>query len=476
MIVWRDGVVPFAVELGAFDVDSGHVGIRYDNAAGVLAGVEFAAHSEAGFGGRRRDQLDYDAIADERPGAPVLADKGEEAVLDFVPLAGAGRQVANHDIDAELVGQLLQFTFPQPHPRAVAAAAPSLRWGRRGGDEQPGCPGIARPTDGPPPLADAIDRERGRIMVNADTHPTRIGGEVVNPVRHRAAELLEQEVMDPDLFRTTLRAILAAVVAEIPYQFLLLGVDRDHRLLFSQRGGHLGVDVAELRISVGVAVALRGLAVALQTVTRLIEQVADQGAADLVTLRLQRLRQAAHALARPPQRRLRITACRWFDQGLQIGEQRRVFGDRSLASRSRPPNPFGRLVLRQFLQTAPDRARRNSGGQRHRRDPAITRGEGLRRRDQTTAPFIEKRGDRREPLSDGFDIDHHHNIWCSTLVVNQYPTLSKVDSIISGRALSFIGISVWIPWRDQFSIRCEQLFRKLPSLQFFTERRPYSTC
>jgi hypothetical protein len=38
-----------------------------------------------------------------------------------------------------------------------------------------------------------------------------------------------------------------------------------------------GVDVAELRIPVGVAVAFRGLAVALQTVTRLIEQVGDQG-------------------------------------------------------------------------------------------------------------------------------------------------------------------------------------------------------
>jgi len=35
-------------------------------------------------------------------------------VLDFVPLAGAGRQVADHDVDAELVGQLLQFAFPQP--------------------------------------------------------------------------------------------------------------------------------------------------------------------------------------------------------------------------------------------------------------------------------------------------------------------------------------------------------------------------
>src|SRR5208282_959987 len=39
------------------------------------------------------------------------------------------------------------------------------------------------------------------------------------------------------------------------------------------------------------------------------------------------------------------------------------------------------------------------------------RGECLGRRNQTTAPFIEKRGHHRKPLSDGFDIDHHHNIW-----------------------------------------------------------------
>src|SRR6266446_7324307 len=47
---------------------------------------------------------------------------------------------------------------------------------------------------------------------------------------------------------------------------------------------------------------------------------------------------------------------------------------------------------------------------RHRRDPPITRGERLGRRDQTTTPFIEKRGHCRKPLSDGFDIDHHYNI------------------------------------------------------------------
>src|SRR3984893_16226850 len=213
MIVWGDGVVPLAVELGTFEVDGGHVCIRYDNAARVLAGVEFTAHSEAGFGGSGRNQLDDHPIADERLGAPVLADKGKEAVLDLVPLAGAGRQVADHDVEAEFVSQLLQLAFPQTHPRAVAAPA-------IGGDQQSGRLWSARPTDGAPPLADAIDGERGRVVINADTHPTGIGGEVVDPVGHRAAELLDQEVMHTDFLRVALGAIFAPVVAEIADQLV----------------------------------------------------------------------------------------------------------------------------------------------------------------------------------------------------------------------------------------------------------------
>src|SRR5258706_11385777 len=83
---------------------------------GYRPGVEFTAHGEGGFGGGGRDQLDNHPIADGGLGAPVLTDEGEKAVLDFVPLAGAGRQMADHDVEAEFVGQLLQFTFPQPDP------------------------------------------------------------------------------------------------------------------------------------------------------------------------------------------------------------------------------------------------------------------------------------------------------------------------------------------------------------------------
>ena len=97
---------------------------------------------------------------------------------------------------------------------------------------------------------------------------------------------------------------------------------------------------------------------------------------------------------------------------------------------SLPPRRRG-LVLRQFLQAPPDRARRNPGRYRDRRDPPITRGERLGRRDQPTAPFVEKRRYRGEPLPDRLNIDHHHNIWYEETVVNPYFILSKVDSLIS---------------------------------------------
>src|SRR5262249_32690355 len=142
--------------------------------------------------------------------------------------------------------------------------------------------------------------------------------EIIDAIGHRSAEFPDQEVMHPDLFRRALRSILAAIVAEVADQLLLLGVDRDHRLLFNQRRSHLGVDMGELRISVGVAVTLLGLAVALQAITGRIEQFGHQGAAHLVALLLKRLGQSSHALAGPPQWRFRIPPGRRFDQRLEI--------------------------------------------------------------------------------------------------------------------------------------------------------------
>ena len=69
-------------------------------------------------------------------------------------------------------------------------------------------------------------------------------------------------------------------------------------------------------------------------------------------------------------------------------------------------------------------------------DPTITRGECLRRRDQTTAPSSRK-GATAENRSLTGSISITPTIYgTQDLVVNQYITLSKVDSIIYERALN----------------------------------------
>src|SRR5437588_3060603 len=63
------------------------------------------------------------------------------------------------------------------------------------------------------PYRITVHRKGRRVMVNPDTDPTEIGRQVIDAVGYRAAQFVDQEVMDPDLFRIALRAILAAWVA-----------------------------------------------------------------------------------------------------------------------------------------------------------------------------------------------------------------------------------------------------------------------
>ena len=77
--------------------------------------------------------------------------------------------------------------------------------------------------------------------------------------------------MDADFFRVAFRAPFPAGVLEVADEFLFLGVNRDYWLVLSQRRRDLRVDVAKLRISIGVAVALSGLAVGLQAETQALQ-------------------------------------------------------------------------------------------------------------------------------------------------------------------------------------------------------------
>lgn len=240
-----------------FEVDRGHFGVGDDDSLRVCVGVDVAGDGEAGVCGRRGDELDDDLAADERLAAPVLGDIGEEAVLDLVPFAGAGRQVGDGDGKAGLVGEALDLALPQADPNAIAAAA-------IGGDDEGLGLGIARPAQALPPAPDALDREGGRVGIDADIDPALVGGDVADAIECNLAQFRDLEVMDPNGLGVALGTQFPAIVLEVADPFLLLGIDRDGRLAGGDSRPDRGIDVLELGVAVRVAGAFAGLRLAWQ--------------------------------------------------------------------------------------------------------------------------------------------------------------------------------------------------------------------
>src|SRR5712672_878527 len=162
------------------------------------------------------DELDDDLVADQGASLPVLADEGEEPVLDLVPLAGAGREMADGDVEPDLVGQLLELPLPQTHARPIAAAA-------IGGNLKPLGPRIAGAAELAPPAANGVDGEGGGVVIGADVDPSGVARQIIDAVGDRAAQLLDQEVVRANLLRRAVRPIGATRVLEVADQLLLLG-------------------------------------------------------------------------------------------------------------------------------------------------------------------------------------------------------------------------------------------------------------
>src|SRR5580693_6847644 len=105
------------MEWVAFDCDCAHLRLADLDALFVGTIVEDALHREARLGFRCTDQLDDSQSAFEWPTPPVLRNMAEHAMLDLVPLRGAGWIVIDVERQAGLVCELLQFHFPETHAR-----------------------------------------------------------------------------------------------------------------------------------------------------------------------------------------------------------------------------------------------------------------------------------------------------------------------------------------------------------------------
>ena len=139
-----------------------HLFIRYLCAPGIVLLVQPGADAESGCGSRRANELQDGFVVYEGLGGPVLTDEAEHAVFDGVPLGGAGRVVADFDVQTEAVAESdLELVLPQACAVTVASSTVSQ-------DKQAVGIRVALGAELRPPGADRIHGELRRVTGGAD--------------------------------------------------------------------------------------------------------------------------------------------------------------------------------------------------------------------------------------------------------------------------------------------------------------------
>ena len=114
--------------------------------------------------------------------------------------------------------------------------------------------------------------------------------------------------MHANLFRIPLRSPLPPSVLELSQHFLLLGINRYHRLAEGDIATNFVINVLELGIAVRMRISLLGLPVGLQAVIQLMEQLCHHGIAHSMPHPVEILGQFADAVTGPAQAGFRVAA------------------------------------------------------------------------------------------------------------------------------------------------------------------------
>ena len=174
-------------------------------------------------------------------------------------------------------------------------------------------------------------------MIDTDTDPALIGGQIVNTVRRGFAKLLVHEIMHAYLDRIPFLLPFLPGILKVADQFLLFGIDTDDRLTGLDRGLRALVQMMKLRIPIRVLSSFPRLADALQTVSFRCQQIAHGALPHRMFRPCQLCGQLRCALAGPPQLRLRIAPRDRIHQPVQGIPQSRIFLCQSFTATAGPP-------------------------------------------------------------------------------------------------------------------------------------------
>jgi len=148
------------------EVDLLHLFVRYLYALGVVLLAQPSTDAQTGCGACVADEVQDSFVVDERLGCPVVADAAEHAMLDGIPLGGAGRVVTDFDVQTEAVAESnLKLIFPQAGPISITSAAVSQ-------DEEAIRIRILLGAELCPPGANRIHSELRRVAGGSDADQT----------------------------------------------------------------------------------------------------------------------------------------------------------------------------------------------------------------------------------------------------------------------------------------------------------------
>src|ERR1017187_872918 len=245
-------------------------------------------------------------------------------------------------------------------------------------------------------------------MIDSHADPSGVACQIIYSVRRRAPQFRYHEIVHPNLFRIPLWSPLPSSVLELSQQFLLLGVNRYHRLAEGDVAPNFVINVLELSIAVRVGVSFLGLPVGLQAVIQLMQQLRNHWIAHPMPHPVEILGQFADAVAGPAQAGLRVAARGGLHQFLQIRHQSRilVLGLLPPASRTADPSRRMRRGLRQLFQSKADHLARDTSGPGDFGDATRPTHLALYSGQQAARSLVQHRLQKPETLTDASRIIH----------------------------------------------------------------------
>ena len=195
------------------------------------------------------------------------------------------------------------------------------------------------------------------------------------------------------------------------------------------------IDVAKLGIAIRVIRTLLGLAIALQAVVQVVQDLRDRHVTDRMVLLAQLLRNRPRALTDPSQGRLGVSARLRIDQFFEAGYETGVGLCEGLAARPRSPDAaYQRLTPSlDFADTLRDRLARQATGVVHERDAPITQAQRFIGRQEAACALVQMRPHRPKLPFQFWQGVHAYAGYGNGLEIDAFIYLQRLIGIGRGR-------------------------------------------